>query len=380
VIAENATWEIVRLGEVAEFVRGINFKPDDVLPQGTPGTVICLRTKNIQEELDLTDVWSVGEQFVRRDNQFLRPGDILVSSANSWNLVGKCCWIPALSIRASFGGFVSVLRSIGEKVDPRFLFRWFSSSRIQTLLRSFGQQTTNISNLNISRSLNLQFLLPPLDEQRRITRILDQAEKLQSQRSRSISKLEDLGWSLFFDLFGDPLANPKGLKKVPLGDLISLKSGEFLPASEMSELGTFPVFGGNGINGYHNEYRFDNPQIIIGRVGVYCGCVHVSPPKSWITDNALYVSKQAAGLEFCYLAFALRQARLNQYASQSGQPLISGSRVYPVKILVPSVEDQREFARRMALVENQQASHQASLVKLRSLFASLQNSAFGERS
>ncbi len=131
-------WKTVTLGDVAEFVRGINFKPEDVAPMGTPGTVACMRTKNVQAELDLSDVWSVGEQFVRREDQFLQAGDVLVSSANSWNLVGKCCWIPELPGRAGFGGFVSVLRPQRTKVEPRFLFRWFSSNRIQTTLRSFG--------------------------------------------------------------------------------------------------------------------------------------------------------------------------------------------------------------------------------------------------
>src|SRR5438552_8818491 len=112
----NGECNTVALGDVAEFVRGINFKPDDVVPTGTPGSVACLRTKNVQAELDLSDVWSVGEQFVRREDQFLQAGDVLVSSANSWNLVGKCSWIPELPGRASFGGFVSVLRPHRAKV------------------------------------------------------------------------------------------------------------------------------------------------------------------------------------------------------------------------------------------------------------------------
>ena len=58
----SADWKTVALGDVAEFVRGINFKPDDVVPTGTPGSVACMRTKNVQAELDLSDVWSVGAQ------------------------------------------------------------------------------------------------------------------------------------------------------------------------------------------------------------------------------------------------------------------------------------------------------------------------------
>ena len=60
----------VPLGEVASFVRGINFKPDDVVPLGTAGTVACMRTKNVQAELDLSDIWAVARAFVKRDEPY----------------------------------------------------------------------------------------------------------------------------------------------------------------------------------------------------------------------------------------------------------------------------------------------------------------------
>lgn len=49
--------------------------------------------------------------------------------------------MPDLPRKATFGGFISVLRASDDSVDPRYLFRWFSSPRIQETLRSFGQQT-----------------------------------------------------------------------------------------------------------------------------------------------------------------------------------------------------------------------------------------------
>ena len=195
-------WKTVALAEVAEFVRGINFKPDDVVPVGVLGSVVCMRTKNVQTELDLSDVWAVDKSFVKRENQFLQMGDVLVSSANSWNLVGKCCWIPELPWRASFGGFVTVLRPDKGKVEPRFLYRWFSSNRVQALLRSFGQKTTNISNLNIDRCLKLKIPLPPLEEQKRIAEILDRAEELRSKRREAIAQLDSLTQAIFLVQFG----------------------------------------------------------------------------------------------------------------------------------------------------------------------------------
>jgi type I restriction enzyme S subunit len=110
-----------RLGDVARFVRGITFKPTDVVPLDTPGSVDCMRTKNVQAELDATDVWAVEASLVKRKDQFLISGDTLVSSANSWNLVGKCCWIPELGRPTSFGGFISVLRA------NRALRSWWGS-------------------------------------------------------------------------------------------------------------------------------------------------------------------------------------------------------------------------------------------------------------
>jgi len=214
-----SAWKTVTLGDVAEFVRGITFKPDDVVPVNAPGSVACMRTKNVQADLDRSDVWGVGERFVKRADQFLETGDILVSSANSWNLVGKCCWIPDLPWRATFGGFVSVLRPQRAKVAPRFLYRWFSSDRIQTTVRSFGQQTTNISNLNTDRCLNLPLPLPPLAEQRRIAEVLDRAEALRAKRRAALAQFDTLTQAIFLDLFGDPVANPRSWPTVEFAQI-----------------------------------------------------------------------------------------------------------------------------------------------------------------
>ncbi|MGH3972664.1 MAG: restriction endonuclease subunit S, partial [Pseudonocardiaceae bacterium] len=206
---------------MAEFIRGITFKPDDVVPFDTAGSVVCMRTKNVQKELDTSDVWSVNESFVKRSNQLLRAGDILISSANSWNLVGKCCWVPQLQWPASFGGFVSVLRVRTEEVDSRFLFRWFSSDRVQSMLRSFGRQTTNISNLDIGRCLRLDLPLPPLPEQQQIVELLDRADALRATRREALARLDELVQSVFLDIFGDLTTGRENCTLAAVRDIVS---------------------------------------------------------------------------------------------------------------------------------------------------------------
>ena len=118
------------LRTVARFIRGITFKPDDKVEPGTRDSAVCMRTKNVQADLDESDLIAVPIHFVKREEQFINESDILVSTANSWNLVGKCSWVPKLKYVATAGGFISILRADQQEVFPRYLFYWFSSAAL----------------------------------------------------------------------------------------------------------------------------------------------------------------------------------------------------------------------------------------------------------
>jgi len=209
---------------------------------------------------------------------------------------------------------------------------------------------TGVPGLNRNDAYRLGVPFPPPSEQRRIVEILDQADALRKKRAEADAKTERILPALFYKMFGDPVTNTKRIRKKKLGDLIKVKSGNFLPAKDMNPEGVYPVYGGNGINGYHSEYMFEQPVIVLGRVGAYCGAVHYSKPKCWVTDNALYVSEFSDELHDLYLSEALRVANLNQYAGRAGQPLISGSRIYPVEIFVPPLQLQKLFSEQISRI------------------------------
>ena len=206
--------QTVKLGDIAEFVRGITFKPVDVVEIGANDAIGCMRTKNVQNQIDLNDVWGISKNFVKNEKQILQEGDILISSANSWNLVGKGCWIPKLNYECTFGGFVTVLRGDIKKVNLKYLYHWYVKEDTQNLLRSFGQKTTNISNLNIHRCLNLEISLPPLAEQKRIAAILDKANEIKAKRELALAKLDELSKSIFKEI----KSLSKNTKKIKLKD------------------------------------------------------------------------------------------------------------------------------------------------------------------
>ena len=154
-----------------------------------------------------------------------------------------------------------------------------------------------------------------------------------------------------------------------------MRSGDFLSSKDMAPNGTFPVYGGNGINGYHDTFMFEERRVVLGRVGVYCGVVCLSEPRAWITDNALYVS-ELEPLDDYYLAAALTQANLNQYAGRAGQPLISGSRIYPIEILVPDFDRQLDFSRKVESLTALGLVRESSSTRLEHLWDTMMNRAF----
>ena len=256
--------------------------------------------------------------------------------------------------------------SIHKTFNPKYLYYYWQSCQIQS--RGYSR------HFKFLREIKLPLI--PLSEQRRIVEILDQADALSKKRAKANAKAACILPALFYKMFGDPVKNPKGLDKKGLGDLIKVRSGNFLPAKNMDTEGQYPVYGGNGINGYHSEYMFEQPVIVLGRVGAYCGAIYYSEPNCWVTDNALYVAEQSDDLHPRYLTEALRVANLNQYAGRAGQPLISGSRIYPVEILVPPPEDQETFARSIVNLHRDEKRRKDADDHIQKLFSVLLHRAF----
>ena len=124
-----------------------------------------------------------------------------------------------------------------------------------------------------------------------------------------------------------------------LAQIIKLSSGKML-SNKNRVAGGIPVYGGNGITGYHNVGFVKEPTIVIGRVGEYCGSVHLTKAEAWVTDNALYATDFLISINKKFLFYMLRHANLNQYANRTGQPNISQASIANVDIACPNIQEQ----------------------------------------
>lgn len=136
---------------------------------------------------------------------------------------------------------------------------------------------------------------------------------------------------------------PGGWVWTRLGSIIQISSGDGLTSGKMNSDGNIPVFGGNGITGYHDAYNVFNETLVIGRVGFYCGSVHITPLKAWVTDNAFITKFSEKNLSIRYLYWLLKASNLNENDSATAQPVISGRKVYPIVVAIPPLAEQHRI-------------------------------------
>lgn len=184
------------------------------------------------------------------------------------------------------------------------------------------------------------------DDQQRIVSYLDaefaKIEALKANAEKQLQAAKDLFQAALKEL----LTPKKGWVEKKLVEEFSLKSGDYLPTKEQKE-GTIPVYGGNGITGYHNLYNLSGEQILIGRVGALCGNIHYVNENIWVTDNAFVLTNISESWYKLFLVYELGYLNLNQFASQTAQPVISNKSMKDVIIAQPHISEQQRIADRL---------------------------------
>ena len=133
-----------------------------------------------------------------------------------------------------------------------------------------------------------------------------------------------------------------------LNKLVEFKNGKKRP----TEKGVIPVYGGNGILGYTNQFNAERNNLIIGRVGAYCGCVYKCNGKCWISDNAIVGNvRQNADYNFAY--YLLKSLKLNKRHIGSGQPLMTQSILNSIEVEIPGYSTQKRIGKILNDIDSQ---------------------------
>ncbi|ELL4669644.1 restriction endonuclease subunit S [Vibrio furnissii] len=393
------SWPVYKLGEIAEVIRGVTFSKADGSDFPEKGRIPIIRAGSIQKSLLINEgqIW-VSDKKVK-NHQLIKKHDIIMcTSSGSADLVGKCAKSKG-DYNVSFGAFCAGIRSNVEYVSPSYLYHFLCSPSFRNWTKN--SSGANIKNIRASELAEFEIPLPPLVEQKRIAAILDKADAIRQKRKQAIELADEFLRSVFLEMFGDPVTNPKGWKVKPLSGLIAegdkinygiVQPGEHVdggvPIVRVGDIADGKIDKSKlkcvlkEIDEKNKKSRLIGDEILITCVGATVGKVALadSSLQGFNTVRALtrvrlsnQVNRQFV---FRYLQSPFVQNYFQMQLRTVGQPTLNGKQIGETPILLPEKDVQKSFLDIAEKLQSKIDAALAQLVNADDMFNSLSQKAF----
>lgn len=346
-VPDNWCWSI--LGCICYFERGITFPASAKEKTINDNNIPCLRTANIQDELEIRDLIYVNKSYIKNNEaKLVRKNDIIMSSANSRELVGKTSYVATLPFPMTFGGFLVAIRP--KNILNKYLFYFF---RLEFLFGHFmgeSTQTTNIANINIKILGDYKIPLPPLPEQQRI---VDRVESLFAKLDEAKEKAQEvidgfeerkaailhkaftgeltakwraehgIGMDSWEEVKIEDIGEVRGGKRVPKGmNLIDKDNGHPYLKAKNLKCGTVIeseiMYVPEDVLKYIQKYTVSSGDVYITNVGACIGDCGIIPEEydgANLTENAVKITNLKMNNKFLY--YILSSNTVQQIIKQS---------------------------------------------------------------
>ena len=392
-------WEWIRFGDLGSYRKGpfgSALTKEIFVPNSKDAVKVYEQKNAIQKDVNLGEYYITRDYFESKMKGFeLSPGDIIVSCAGT---IGETYVMPDEFEQGIINQALMQMKLM-PSVDVEYFLMYFDFILKKTARKS--SKGSAIKNIPPFAELkNYVVPLPPLEEQKRIVAKIEELMPYVDKYDIAYSEVEELNKKFPEDMQKSilqyaiqgklveqreedgtaedlykqiqegkkklikegklknqkalpeitedeiPFDIPENWKWVRLGELISISSGKGLTSKQMLE-GDVPVFGGNGVTGFHNRGNVDKITVVIGRVGYYCGSVHVTPTKAWVTDNAFITVYPENHIDRNYLVYILRHLNIGRDNNATAQPVVSGKKIYPILFPLPPLEEQKRIVKKI---------------------------------
>jgi type I restriction enzyme S subunit len=384
-------WPNKLLIEVAAVIRGISFDKSQVSNEPSENSIPILRAGNIQDSLLIdSDLVYVPQELVSEE-QLMRRGDLAICmSSGSSSIVGKSAHL-ATDWRGSVGAFCAIVR-FNAQIHHRFGSYWFRSPAFLRW-RDSNAKGANIQNLRRAELEKLSVPVPPLAEQERIVKLLDEADELRKLRVQADRRTADLIPAFFHEMFGDvglrcnsatiedaveqfidyrgktPAKSSSG---VPLVTAKIVKRGRILLANEFIPEETYDTWMRRGLPKVGDVlFTMEAP---LGEVAI------VEHTRIALAQRILLMRPREALLDSQYFMAALKMPsvwkQIEEKATGSTVRGIRQANLRKVLIPIPPLPLQKEFAQRETEIRELETEQTASRSRLDDLFQSMLYRAF----
>lgn len=262
------------------------------------------------------------------------------------------------------GRGVAGLRPKPNLLDRNYLWHWLSYARADLEKKARGSTFKQVSKKDVAE---LRIPLPhTLEEQHRIAAILDKAATIRRKREQALALADDFIRSTFLEMFGDPIVNAKGLRKLPLGKFGQIATGNTPPRSDPENFGdAIEWIKSDNVNtGAHFLTRaaegLSTKGKALGRIvpkgSILVTCIAGSPSsigRAAIADRAVAFNQQinaitpknGINLYFLYAQFLIGRALVLRSSTNSMKGMISKGEFQKIEFLCPEPYEQEIFGR-----------------------------------
>jgi type I restriction enzyme S subunit len=384
-IGNNVVMEKVKILETVKIINDTVKKFD-----GTRG-FLSTGDLNFTEVKSLEDVTFIDKP--SRANQNVKSGDIILARMQGTNKV-KIITSDEENIIVSTGFLV--LR-YNNGVYNRYIFHYLKSNVFQSKKDKLCSGATQKA-INNNKFSELEIPLPSFESQQKIAEILDTADQLRQYNKQLIEKYDALTQSLFLDMFGDPVRNEKGFPLKSLKEFGSSRLGKMLDGKKIIGNNLKPYLRNSNVQWFRFqlddllqmdfnendkiEFSLKSGDILMCEGGEIGRCA------IWKDE-----------IEDCYFQKAIHRIRLNdkyvlpeyfvymfkkisdnggldEFKSAATISHLTGEKLKKMRMPIPPINLQNQFAERVQLIETQKQQAQEALAKSEDLFQSLLQRAF----
>jgi len=373
-----------------------------------PNGVVQMRMNNVTTDgnLDWTNFIRVPASQKQLDKYRLRVGDVLFNSTNSPNLVGKTAVFDGFPEPVVFSNHFVRMRVDETRLDPWYLARWLTDQWQHRVFESLCTQWVNQAAVRKDDLLSLKVPLPPLPEQQRTAAILVRADRLRRLRRTARELSDTYLQSVFLEMFGDPVSNPRGWNTAKLTSQVkhidsgwSPVCGETRTSEEQWAIlrlgavttGTYlPGENKQLLPGFEPRPKLEvkKGDVLITRKNTIdlvaaCAFVHSTPPRLMLPDTIFrFVFRENIKVrpEYLWGLFsenAFRRAVQSLATGTAGSmPNISKEKLLGVAVPLPPIPLQQQFAHIVHKFERLRAQQREAERQAEHLFQTLLHRAF----
>ena len=380
--------ERIRIGDACEILNGYAFKSDKYVADG----IRVIRIANVQKGYieDSTPAFYPLDS-AGLEKYMLEEGDLLMSLTGN---VGRVAMLEKQFLPAALNQRVACLRLKTDRISKGYLFHILNSDYFE---QQCIQSSKGVAQKNMSTEWLKDYEIPlySKEEQAIIERILDKVRAITSARQQEFRTIDGLIKARFIEMFGDPRTNSKNLPELTLPELGEFGRGvskhrprnapELLggkyPLIQTGEVANAELY----INGYTNTYsELGYKQSKMWKAGTLCITIAANIAKTGILSFDACFPDSVVGFHanektnniFIHFWFSFFQEILEAQAPVSAQKNINLRILSELKVIVPPIELQNEFAEFVKLIHKSKVVVQQAHDKAQLLFDSLMQKYF----